>query len=389
MVQHLPSQKIHTTEITAVTISQDCRFITSFSKSDEIVALWHYPTGSNTSVTLGLNYLKKNKKIDVKTIIDTKEKFTCEFSLTMSKTQPSYNRLFIILYSSEQDKPMILDGEMEYESPDCLKNVFGRAGFFADGETLGVYDNKTVHIISIKNWPWILLRRINNIQYDNDFQVFAFNPLIHKNYVIFRQWESHNVFDIIETNTRKCQLRIMPTPDEISYTISYMCISSAGDLLAFKSSLGGLHVYDLKSGLAVMNKKLIFPCDFRFVGGGKNLLVINFDKENVHIVATLYNARSGTELASVALSQYNINHVRIINEEQLLVVSSNPNHDILVVKEWNWVNMFRKQPIQYTNVSTSNYKDEDDCGLITGYKVGKYQDFLSSVKLKCVVLYLF
>jgi hypothetical protein len=43
--------------------------------------------------------------------------------------------------------------------------------------------------------------------------------------------------------------------------------------------------------------------------------------------------------------------------------------------------MFREQPIQYTDVSTTNYKDEDDCDLITGYKLGKYQNFLPSVKL--------
>ncbi|CAB4376575.1 unnamed protein product [Rhizophagus irregularis] len=128
-----------------------------------------------------------------------------------------------------------------------------------------------------------------------------------------------------------------------------------------------------------MSKKLIFPCDFQFVNGGKNLLIINFDKKKEHILATLYNACSGTELAHVALSQSNTKNVRIINEEQLLVVSSNLNHNILIVDEWNWVNMFCKQPIQYTDVFTSNYKDDHD--LITGYKVGKYLSFSPSVKL--------
>ncbi|PKY13070.1 hypothetical protein RhiirB3_424810 [Rhizophagus irregularis] len=298
MAQNLPSQKIHTTEITAVTISQDGKFITSFSKLDEIVALWNYPTGLNTPVTLELNYLKKNKKVDIKTIIDTKNKVTCEFDLTMSKKLLYDNRLFIILYSSECDKPMILDDEMEYFSPDCLKDVFGRAEFLADGETL----------------------------------VFTLNPLTNKNYAIFHQWEPHNIFDVIDIDTGKCYLRIMPTQGETTYKISNMRISSAGDLLAFKTSLGGLHVYDLCSGLAVMSKKLIFPCDFQFVNG-----------------------------------------------EQILVVSSNLNHNILIVDEWNWVNMFRKQPIQYTDVFTSNYKDDRD--LITGYKVEKYPSFSPSVKL--------
>ncbi|GES72818.1 hypothetical protein GLOIN_2v1771895 [Rhizophagus clarus] len=382
MAQNLPSQKIHTTEITALTISQDGKFIASFSKLDEIVALWQYPTGSNTPITLELNYLKKNKKIDIKTIIDTKKKITCEFDLTMSKNL-SCNRLFIILYSSEQDKPMVLDEEMEYLSPDCLKNVFGRAQFLADGETLGIYNNKTVHVISVKSWPWTLLRRID-IQ-NNDFQVFTFNPLTNKNYFIFRQWEPHNVFDIIDIDTYKCHLRVMPkhTPGETTYTISNMCISPAGDLLAFKTSLGALHVYDLGSGLAIMSKKLIFPYDFRFVNGGKNLLIINFVKENEQIIATLCNARSGTELVSVALSalsQCNTKNVRIINDEQILIVLSHPNDNILVVEEWNWVNVFHKQQIQYTDIPTSNYRNEDDCDLITGYKVGKYQYFLSSVK---------
>ncbi|UZO26836.1 uncharacterized protein OCT59_019049 [Rhizophagus irregularis] len=153
MAQNLPSQKIHTTEITAVTISQDGKFITSFSKLDEIVALWNYPTGLNTPVTLELNYLKKNKKVDIKMIIDTKNKVTCEFDLTMSKKLLYDNHLFIILYSSECDKPMILDDEMEYFSPDCLKDVFGRAEFLADGEMLGIYNKETIHIISIKSWP--------------------------------------------------------------------------------------------------------------------------------------------------------------------------------------------------------------------------------------------
>ncbi|CAG8503655.1 hypothetical protein GLOIN_2v1771895 [Rhizophagus irregularis DAOM 181602=DAOM 197198] len=345
MAQNLPSQKIHTTEITAVTISQDGKFITSFSKLDEIVALWNYPTGLNTPVTLELNYLKKNKKVDIKMIIDTKNKVTCEFDLTMSKKLLYDNHLFIILYSSECDKPMILDDEMEYFSPDCLKDVFGRAEFLADGEML----------------------------------VFTLNPLTNKNYAIFRQWEPHNIFDVIDIDTGKCYLRIMPAQGETTYKISNMRISSAGDLLAFKTSLGGLHVYDLCSGLAVMSKKLIFPCDFQFVNGGKNLLIINFDKKKEHILATLYNARSGTELAHVALSQSNTKNVRIINEEQLLVVSSNLNHNILIVDEWNWINMFRKQPIQYTDVFTSNYKDDRD--LITGYKVEKYPSFSPSVKL--------
>lgn len=379
MTQNLPSQKIHTTEITAVTVSQDVKFITSFSKLDEVVALWNYPTGSNNPVTLELNHLKKNKKIDIKMIIDTKNKITCEFDLTMSK-KLSYNRLFIILYSSERDKPMILDEEMEYITPDCLKDVFGRAEFLADEETLGIYDNKTIHVISIKTWPWILLRRIY-IQ-NNEFQVFTLSPSTNKNYVIFRQWEPHNVFDVIDIDTCKCYLRIMPTPGETMYTISNMCISSAGDLLAYKTSLGGLHVYDLSSGLAVMSKKLIFPCDFQFVNGGKNLLIINFDKEKEHILATLYSARSGTELAHVALSQRNTKNVRIINDEQVLVVLSNLNRNILVVDEWNWVNMFRKLPIQYTDVFTSNYKDDRD--LITGFKVGKYPNFSPSVKLVSV-----
>ncbi|PKC01540.1 hypothetical protein RhiirA5_381652 [Rhizophagus irregularis] len=87
MAQKLPSQKIHTTEITAVTISQDGKFIISFSKLDEIVALWNYPTGLNTPVTLELNYLKKNKKVDIKTIIDTKNKVICKFDLTRA-SQP-------------------------------------------------------------------------------------------------------------------------------------------------------------------------------------------------------------------------------------------------------------------------------------------------------------
>lgn len=380
MTQHLPSQKIHTTEITAVAISQDGKFITSFSKLDEIVALWHYPTGSNTPINLELNNLKKNKKVDIKMIIDTKNKIACEFDLTMSKNL-SYNRLFIILYSSEHDKPMVLNEEMDYVSPDCLRNVLGRAEFLAEGETLGIYDNKTIHVISITSWPWILLRRIR-IQ-NNDFQVFTFNPSTNKNYVIFRQWEPHNVFDIIDADTCKCHSRIMPTPGETTYVISNMCISSVGDLLAFKTSLGGLHVYDLRSGLAVMSKKLIFACDFQFVNGGKNLLIINFDKEKEHIVATLYNARSGTELAHVALSQCNTKYIRIINDEQLLVVLSNPNRNILVIEEWNWVNMFHEQPIQYIDVSTSNYRDDSD--LIIGYKIGKYPNFLPSVRLVSVL----
>ncbi|GES72809.1 hypothetical protein GLOIN_2v1771895 [Rhizophagus clarus] len=379
MPQHLPSQKIHTTEITSVTISQDHKFITSFSKLDEIVALWQYPTGLNTPITLELKYLKKNKKIDTNMIIERKKNFLCNFDLTMSKSL-SHNCLFIILYSSERDKPMILDEEMEYLSPDCLKNVYGRAEFLSDGETLGIYNNETVHIISTKSCPWVLLRRVN-IPYNN-FQVFTFNPSANENYVVFRQWEPHNVFDIIDINTCRCHLRIMPTLGEMMYTISKMRVSPAGDLLAFKTSLGGLHVYDLSSGLSIMNKKLIFPCDFRFVNNNKNLLVINFDKENAHIIATLYSAHSGTELVSVvlsALSRCNTINVRIINEEQILVVLSHPNSNILVIEEWNWVSMFRKLPIQYTDIPAS--KDEDNCDLIIGYKMGKYQNFLPSVKL--------
>src|SRR5205814_2139306 len=132
------------------------------------------------------------------------------------------------------------------------------------------------------------------------------------------------------------------------YNINNTRISSTGGLLAFSNN-STLHVHDLRTGLVIMVKESIFVRDFQFVDNGRHLLVINSDKENMHIIATLYDPRSGTELASVILPQNDIaypRHLQIIDDRRIVAVipySEMPGQNVLLVEEWNWEKAFRKQ----------------------------------------------